>query len=170
MRTSLVPVNLDEKIGLHISSLCPHSLGKEDAQNHCAHFVSHIMNYSVGTATCKNYTFADKQLDTEGATIRVDDIFNTSSIKGLWSSKPKALTECLVFVTLDKNISPFGSSIKMGSMSKKHIGIFTNGHVYHYGNTKNEIACDSPDAFIRKFTGAYGKGGNSVSFYYGRFL
>ena len=170
MRTSLVPMNLNTILGNHISTLCPHSIGDDDNANHCAHFVSHIMGYDVGTANCNNYTWADKQLESTGVSIRVDDIFNNSVINGYWSDKPRSLTECLVFVTIDSNITQTSNTYRMGQNSRKHIGIFTNGHIYHYGNTNDEIVCDTPSQFISKFSRAYGRGNKSVSFFYGRFL
>ncbi|WP_075179595.1 hypothetical protein [Neptunomonas phycophila] len=172
MKTSLVPTNLDTLVGDHISTLCPHSIGKRDKDNHCAHFVSHIMGYNVGVANCKNYTWSDKQLDTTGVTIRVDDLFNSSlsNLKGDWANKPKSLTECLIYVTRESNITRNATSIRMGSNSVKHVGVFTNGKVYHYGNTKEEITCDLPEKFISKFTQSYGGNSKKVSFFYSWFL
>ncbi|WP_370053689.1 hypothetical protein [Neptunomonas sp.] len=173
MKTSLVPTNLDTLVGDHISTLCPHSIAKEDSENHCAHFVSHIMGYNVGVASCKNKTWADKKMaSTEGATIRVDDLFNSSlaGLKGDWDSKPKSLTECLIYVTQESNITRNATSLRMGDGRKKHVGIYTNGRVYHYGNTNNEITCDLPDKFISKFTRVYGGGNKKVFFFYSWFL
>ncbi len=172
MKTSLVPINLDTIVGDHISTLCPHSIASKDSKNHCAHFVSHVLEYNVGTTSCKNLTWNDKQLDSNGASIRVDDLFNSSlsSLKGDWLDKPRSLTECLIYVTQESNIARNSTSLRMGSSDIKHVGIFTNGRVYHYGNTKNEITCDLPDQFIKKFTRSYGRNSKKVSFFYSWFL
>jgi hypothetical protein len=45
----------------------------------------------------------------------------------------------------------------MGQMSRKHIGAHSGGSIYHYGNTDDEVRCDTIDQFQKKFRSSYGK-------------
>lgn len=167
---SKVPENLSESLDKSINSICPFSIGENSSQNHCAHYVSHMMNYQLGGVTCKNFTWDDKQKEGEGATLRVDDVFKNSSQTGVLSEKPATITECLIFVTLASNISTVGGKLVMGNHPRKHIGILTEGNVWNYSNTNNKVVCDSLSAFKAKFSNAYKTNGTTVEFYYGRFL
>lgn len=167
---SKVPTDLKQSLGKKISDLCPFSIGKNSSQNHCAHYVSHVMGYELPGATCKNFTWADKQKPDKGATIRVDDIFKKCSETGLLASKPAALTECLVFVTLASNVTKTGGKLTMGNNPRKHIGILTQGNVWNYSNTNNKVVSDLLANFTSKFSNAYKTSGTSVEFYYGKFL
>jgi len=80
-----------QKIYLEFNrQLCPFSIAKMDNQNHCAHYVSHMMGYEFPGPTCKNFTWADKQKPAKGATIRVDDIFKQCVTTELLAAKPAA--------------------------------------------------------------------------------
>ena len=129
-----------------------------------------MMGYEFPGPTCKNFTWADKQKNEKGATIRVDDIFKRCQTTGLLSSKPSTLNECLVFVTLASNMSKVGNKLVMGNNPRKHIGILHQGKVWNYSNTKNTVLSDLENAFISKFKSAYKKSGTTVEFYYGTFI
>ncbi len=113
------------------------------------------MGYDFPGPNCKNFTWADKQKSARGATIRVDDIFKKCTTTGLLSSKPAAITECLVFVTLASNIKQVGTTFVMGNNPKKHIGILSQGNIWNYSNTNNKVVSDPQASFISKFTSAY---------------
>jgi hypothetical protein len=165
-----IPTDLGRGLNKNISAICPFSLGRNAAQNHCAHYVSHMMGYEFTGPTCKNFTLADKSLPAKGDTIRVDDIFKNSTEIGVLSTKPSNLDECLVFVTLSSNVKKFGVSLVMGNNPKKHIGILSQGRVWNYSNTNKKVVCDLLPAFITKFANAYKTPGTTVEFYYGRFI
>ena len=167
---SKIPTDLGRSLGKSIKDICPFSLGKMNNQNHCAHYVSHIMGYEFPGPTCKNFTWADKQKATRGATIRVDDIFKNCTTTGLLSNKPAAITECLIFVTLASNITTAGTKLVMGNNPKKHIGILSKGSVWNYSNTNNKVVSDLTANFISKFTRFYNTAGTTVEFYYGKFI
>jgi len=118
---SKIPTDLGRSLGKSIRQLCPFSIAKMDNQNHCAHYVSHMMGYEFPGPTCKNFTWADKQKPAKGATIRVDDIFKQCVTTELLAAKPAAVTECLVFVTLANNVKKVGSKLVMGNNPKKHL-------------------------------------------------
>ncbi|PCK07291.1 MAG: hypothetical protein COA42_15150 [Alteromonadaceae bacterium] len=165
-----IPTDLPRSLNKSISQLCPFSIGKINNQNHCAHYVSHMMGYEFSGPTCKNFTWADKQQPAKGATIRVDDVFKSCKLTGLLSAKPASVTECLVFVTLSSNVKKVGDRLFMGNNPRKHIGILQKGKVWNYSNSNNKVVSDLQAAFITKFTRAYKKTGTTVEFYYGTFV
>ena len=140
---------------MNIDKLCPFSLGKDNARNHCAHYVSHIMGYELPGPSCKNFTWADKQKIPIGATIRVDDLFKASPQTDFLKNKPAAITECLIFVTLASNMVKVGSKYEMKNQPKKHIGILSQGKVWNYSNTHNKVVADLLSVFQTKFSSAY---------------
>lgn len=129
-----------------------------------------MMSYEFHGPTCKNFAWADKQKSAKGATIRVDDIFKKCTTTGVLSSKPAALTECLIFVTLASNVKKVGAIYAMGNNPKKHIGILSHGKIWHYSNTNNKVVSDLQTSFISKFSNAYKTDGTTVEFYYGNFI
>ena len=163
------PPSLEGFLGKNISQICAFGIGKDDSKNHCAHFVSHMMGYEFGE-TCKNQNIIEKQKAGEGATIRVDRLFNACSEVGAWASRPPHLGSCLIFVTISSNVSAFGAGYRIHDNPKKHVGIFLNGHVWHYGNTNDAVLSDTEKLFVQKFTRAYKTAGQTVEFYYGSFL
>lgn len=166
---STVPQSIKSSLNKPISHLCPFSLGRDNHQNHCAHFVSHVMGYEWGN-TCKNHTWADKQKPGKGAVIRVNEIFNKCLEKEPLSAKPAALMECLIFVTISTNMGKAGNKLVMGAQAKKHIGILYQGKVWNYSNSHDKVVADLPEVFKTKFTHAYNTPGATVEFYYGKFI
>ncbi len=67
---SKIPTDIGRSLNKSIEALCPFSIGKNRSQNHCAHYVSHIMGYEFTGVTCKNFTWTDKQKSAKGATIK----------------------------------------------------------------------------------------------------
>ncbi len=166
---SATPPPMSPYLGKHISDICPFSIGKDNNQNHCAHFVSHMMGYEFDE-TCKNFTFADKQREESGATLRVERLFNRAPRKGLWADRPAIATSCLIFVTLDSNVRAVGEQLAMGNQPRKHVGIYVGGQVWNYSNTQRKVVADGEAGFISKFQGAYRTPGQTVEFYYAEFI
>lgn len=137
------PPVLTKYLGKRIDQICQFSLAKKHTENHCAHFVSHVMKYDGFAVTCKSFTSADKQLPGKGAAIRVDDIFNVAPKVGPWEQRPPGLVSCLIFVTNSGNMRRTGTRLEMKSHRNKHIGIFIDGTVWHYSNTADQVAKDS---------------------------
>lgn len=172
---SIIPLlelnqKINDSLNKNISHFCPFSLGKNKSQNHCAHYVSHIMGYELPGASCKNFTYADKQLPDKGATIRVNDIFAKSTEKGPLANKPAAFESCLIFVTISSNVTRKNGVYSMGSHPRKHIGILWGGKIWNYSNTQNKVVADTVSGFETKFKRAYKTPGATVDFYYGKFL
>lgn len=164
--------NLDTYVGKSIEQICSFGYGKvADAENHCAHFVAHALNLQIGTL-CSGLLAYNKTTATSrqsvrqnelaglkglrGASIRVNEIYNAieSGAKGSFDARPSTSDDCLIFATLPANID--GKRTTMGTMPRKHIGIHRAGKVWHYGNTKDRVECDSIAAFKAKFLKAYG--------------
>jgi hypothetical protein len=80
---------LDKPIG----DICPNGYAN-DADNHCAHFVSDAMGYGFGV-TCLTM----RRGKGFGANIRVQEIFPQCPTVGKWMSRPVTMTACLVFIT-----------------------------------------------------------------------
>lgn len=139
---------LEEYVGKNIEEICPLGFGKKgDSDNHCAHFVSHVLrlNESLGFGlTCAGMVHVGKKNRSAGGCIRVNNIFNNcEDLDG------PCETGCLVYYTIPGNMS----NGLMGSMSKKHVGIYYNNFVYNYGNTKDAVRKDTDTAL----TQLYGK-------------
>lgn len=165
-----IPTDIGRSLNKHISSLCPHSIAKDNTKNHCAHYVSHIMGYEFPGITCKNQTWDDKHSIPKGGVIRVDDLFSRSAETGPLSEKPSSLLEYLLFVTISSNIRKSGCSYIMGNNPKKHVGIVTKSKVWNYSNTNNKVVADTLAGFQVKFNSSYNTAGNTVVFYYGKFI
>ncbi len=165
-----IPDDLPKSLGKKIMNYCAFSIGKNNSENHCAHYVSHIMDYELAGATCKNATWADKQKSEKGATIRVNDLFSASPEKGLLSNKPAAVVECLIFVTLASNVKSVGKNLVMETHPRKHVGILSQGRVWNYSNTQNMVVADLLPVFKAKFSNAYKTTGTTVEFYYGKLI
>lgn len=160
---------IDRYVGKSVEAFCPFHYGKvKDAQNHCAHFVCHALGIQVGT-TCESllswpeikvYLKEGVPKGSKGYTVRVNDLYNSLKDKGGWEGR-KA-DPCLIFATRPSNISV--DRQKMGSESRKHVGYFAHGEVWHYGNTDDEVKRDTLAVFQAKFQKNYG---STVLFLYG---
>jgi hypothetical protein len=126
--------------------------------NHCAHFVSHLLDLKIGMI-CGAMSWATRK---QGVTLRVDEIYNQCAQKGLWFSKPANLLNCLAFVTPESNVN----TQIMGNNPRKHIGICIGGKVWHYSNGQDKVVSDSTERFLIKFKGAYGA---TTQMYFGNF-
>src|SRR5690242_2491790 len=84
---------LDGYLGKSIGAICQNGYNSNH-DNHCAHFVSHVLGYTFGT-TC--------QLMGTGkgpaANLRVQEVFPKCPAVGVWSLRPATLPPCLVFIT-----------------------------------------------------------------------
>lgn len=127
--------------------------------NHCAHFVSHALGLSFGY-TCKGHTGKGSGV---GASLRVHEIFSRCQKVGKWKDRGAAVT-CLVFITAEDHVDL--SSHVMVNHPQKHIGIFSNGSVWHYSNGQDQVVKQTPEQVLERFDKIYqGK----VELFYGTF-
>src|SRR4051794_1141081 len=114
----ITPQQLNGFLGKPIGQICENGYAN-DADNHCAHFVSHAMAYQFG-ATCLMMSHGKKP----GGNIRVHELFSRCASVGAWDARPPALTSCLVFITRASNVN-LGTKV-MTNVPRKHVGIFVS--------------------------------------------
>jgi hypothetical protein len=132
--------------GKTIKDICD-SAYHNNADNHCAHFVSHVLDLTFGF-TCKNMTGKG----TRGVNIRVHEIFPRCPKVGKWADRPVTLSPCLAFVTLASNVTV--SKKHMDNVPKKHIGIYHSGNIWHYSNLKDKVVMQTPEQFSKHYAGS----------------
>lgn len=137
---------LQAAVGKNINQVCTNRF-HDPAQNHCAHFVSHLcgINFSFH---CRDFGGGSSL----GANIRVHEVFAQCPRVGKWEDADKNRTQ-LVFVTLERNVDL--ANKRMVNIPQKHVGIYHEGRVYHYGNTQDRVVTDTPDEFEAKFQRIY---------------
>lgn len=154
--SGLSECDLNQYVGKDIKEICDTDY-VDPRVNHCAHFVSHVIGLKVGLI-CGSMKYETRG---QGASLRVNEIYNSCSSVGDWSSRPESVKHCFIFATLASNVSSRGV---MGEHPKKHIGIFLGGNVWHYSNGGDKVVTDSPQSFLNKFKGVYGQ---TTETYYG---
>jgi len=130
---------LDKTIG----EICPNGYAN-DADNHGAHFVSHVMGYGFG-ATCLTM----RRGNGFGANIRVQEIFHRCPTVGAWAARTVTMTTCLVFITNGSNVNV--AAKVMSSVPQKHVGIYISGLIYHYSNSQHQVVQQTPEQFAHHY-------------------
>ncbi|MBE0656387.1 MAG: hypothetical protein IH602_01790 [Bryobacteraceae bacterium] len=133
-------------LGKHISTICPIGFA-DDGDNHCAHFVSHVLGYQFG-ATCRTM----KRGTGTPASIRVHDLFSHCVSVGKWDELPVPLFWGLVFITRASNVNL--KSKVMNNVPRKHVGIFYGGMrtIYHYSNSRRQVVSQTPEQFSNHYS------------------
>ena len=137
-------------LGKHINKICTNGY-TDDNDNHCAHFVSHVLNYTYG-ATCLTMSKGKGP----GASIRVHELFPECGTVGKWDARPESADPCLVFITNAGNVNLKTQS--MVNHPRKHVGIFVDGSIYHYSNSKERVVKQTPE----EFSGHYSAPNNAM--------
>ena len=140
--------------GKDISDICGNGL-TSSSSNHCAHFVNHVMSQDHGY-TCKKAT-GEKNA---AANVRVHETFKRCPKVGKWADRG-TIKKCFVFIT-------YASSVKLGTKEmsnrpKKHIGIYCDGNIWHYSNSKNKVVKQTPTQFAKHYSG------DKFALFYGTF-
>lgn len=137
---------LEGLLGKNINQICPN--GFHDAgMNHCAHFVGHAMGLA-SPYNCAMHMGGRK----EAANIRVHETFAQCSKVGYWADADTSRPQ-LCFVTRKDVVSVPGKT--MGNIPQKHIGVFSDGMVYHYSNSADKVVKQTPTAFLATFEATY---------------
>lgn len=124
-------VQLDAFLGQEITRIC--QIGYTNrADNHCAHFVSHVLGYQFGF-TCRGMVLGQGT----PATIRVHELFPRCPTVGAWRDKPATVTQGLVFITRASNVNL--QTKTMTNVPRKHVGIFIGDQIWHYSNTRDQV-------------------------------
>jgi peptidoglycan hydrolase-like protein with peptidoglycan-binding domain len=130
----------------HISAICTEVRFVDDTQNHCAHFVNHVLGFDF-PLTCGGL------LGRPGAAanIRVHETFARCPAVGEFDARP-ADAPCFAFIT--KRTAVDLAARTMANIPKKHIGIYCDGEIWHYSNTRDKVVRQRPEAFAKHYTGA----------------
>jgi len=145
--------DLNRYLGKNIDDICDCEY-HNDEDNHCAHFVSHVLGFSFGY-TCKHMT----SKGTKGASIRVHQLFSKCSEVGRWADRKASV--CLAFVTAAGNVKL--RSKVMSNVPRKHVGIYVNETIWHYSNMLDQVVTQTPEAFSKHYTGS------NIALFYGTF-
>ena len=146
-------MKLSQTVNKTIGDLCRNNFNTA-TDNHCAHFVCHVLELDDGY-DCKTH----KNGSHKGACIRVQELFAVCPQVGSWNNAPQGMK--IVFVTDSGNVDLAAHTMR--NVPKKHVGIFSDGYVYHYSNTQDVVIRQKPEDFLTRFQGAYG--GNQKLFY-----
>lgn len=128
--------------GRNISDICANGY-HNSKDNHCAHFVSHVLGFSFGY-TCKQLTGRGES----GANVKVQEIFSMCPQVGKWRNRGN-VDPCLVFV-----IHPLEVNValkEMNNVPRKHIGIYVNGTIWHYSNSRDKVVTQKPEEFVKHY-------------------
>lgn len=132
-------------LALDIKDICSNSYNAAN-ENHCAHFVSHVLNLDFGM-TCRKLVSSTKR-QAPGANVRVQEVFAACP-------EVEELNMCptqgaaLIFVSAPANFH--GSPAQLRNVPKKHIGIIVNGRVWHYSNSRDQVVVQILAEFIRHY-------------------
>jgi hypothetical protein len=142
---ALTEASLIALLGKHIRDICPNGYAG-DSDNHCAHFVSHVLGYQFG-ATCRMMQGGTGT----PACIRVQEVMLRCLQVGNWNDLPVPLFWGLVFITRAANVDT--RSRVMVNVPRKHIGIFFGGArtIYHYSNSRHQVVSQTPDQFSHHY-------------------
>ncbi|WP_189045886.1 hypothetical protein [Aliidongia dinghuensis] len=158
MSFNMKAADLDAYLGKPIAKICDRGY-HPDAENHCAHFVSHALGITIGTL-CGDMNYATRHT---GATIRVNELYNGLRSRGPWDNRPPGTDGLLIFVT-DANRNMINN--RMGQGPQKHVGICYMGKIWNYSNGRHAVVRDaSVESFHLKFKRTYH--GTSISLYFG---
>ena len=133
-------------LGKPIDDICGNGFD-DHGDNHCAHFVSHVLHLTFGM-TCKKLTLGSQA----AANVRVQEIFPECPEVGNWPP-PAGSGPVLIFVTKATNVNLANKTMR--NVPKKHIGIFEN-QVFNYSNTQEKVVSQTVPAFKTAFNAAYG--------------
>src|SRR5688572_7351915 len=146
-------MKLSQTLNKTIAELCKNNFNGA-AENHCAHFVCHVLELDTGY-DCKTH----KNGAHPGACIRVQELFAVCPNVGNWNDVPPGMNIC--FVTDKDNVDLAAHTMR--NVPKKHVGIFSDGFVYNYSNTQDKVVRQTPPEFLVRFQGTYG--GNQKLFF-----
>lgn len=139
----ITAAQLDALLGQEITRIC--AVGYTNrADNHCAHFVSHVLGYQFGF-TCRGMVAGTGT----PASIRVHELFGRCPSVGAWMNKPATLAQGLVFITNASNVNLQNKS--MTNVPRKHVGIFIGGNIWHYSNTRDQVVKQTPAQFANHY-------------------
>lgn len=140
---NVTPALLDGYLGKPIAEICGNGF-TNDADNHCAHFVNHVMGFDFDY-TCRSATH-----HAPAANLRVHETFARCGRVGAWPP-PADVGPCFAFVTRAEAVHL--DTKTMDNIPKKHIGIRCGDMIWHYSNANRKVVRQTPDDFARHYPG-----------------
>ena len=137
---------LEALLGKNINAFCGNRFHDPNG-NHSAHFVSHVLGFNFGF-NCRDYLDGKE----EGANLRVHEIFANCPRVGWWEEADER-AELLVFVVRRDAVDL--ARKKMQNIPQKHIGIYSDGLIYHYNNSRDRVVKQTPADFLKRFQTLY---------------
>jgi hypothetical protein len=141
-----IKTRLEGFLGKNINQICPNGFHAANL-NHCAHFVGHAVGIT-SPFNCAQFTGGKK----EASNIRVHETFGYCSKVGLWKDADLTRPQ-LCFVTRKDVVNVAKKEMK--NIPQKHIGVFCDGHIYHYSNGKDKVIKQTPTEFLATFQAVY---------------
>lgn len=119
-------LNLANHLERNISDYCPHKSRTKDASLHCAHWISHLLEWP-------KHICGPRSVGHYGEVCRNWEKFDPKAL-GKYGARPR-----LAFVAAwDKGEKDPFRKRKGGGMrirQPRHIGVYLNGYFYHYENS-----------------------------------
>lgn len=135
------PWLLNSYLNKSMREICPYGLD-DRSNNHCAHFVSHVLQLSFG---CTCAYLKGRGGSFGAANVRVHEIFEKCPTTTELKMSP-TVGKSLLFVSKHTNFR--GTPARLSNVRKKHIGILLNGTVWHYSNSRNKVITQSVSEFL----------------------
>lgn len=142
-------LSLNSFLGKSMSEICPSGYAKT-SDNHCAHFVGHALDITVGL-TCHGM-LSKKKRKGERASLRVHVIFDACPTVAEYDDS-MATGRGLMFVSGKSNFVTKAGTTTLRNVPKKHIGVFLNGNIWHYSNSRNRVVKQTPSQFLKHYSG-----------------
>lgn len=138
-------MKLESTLGHTIGHFCTNGFANP-ADNHCAHYVGHVLAIDTGY-DCRTHTGKAGQ----GASLRVHELFAHCPRVGRFEDAPPGI--CVVFVTATTNVDL--PAQRMRNVPQKHVGLYDGTHVYHYSNGQDQAIRQTPAEFLARFEALY---------------
>ena len=141
---------LDSYLNKNISEICFNGY-TNNADNHCAHFVCHVLGLNFGM-TCDQLV-SKRQRQYSGANVRVHEVFAQCLDVMEIQSCPSSI-EGLVFISAPRNFEKNGKLHPvLRNVSRKHIGLLLNDTVWHYSNIQDKVIKQAMSEFLFHYRG-----------------
>ncbi|MCV0396249.1 MAG: hypothetical protein K5872_04255 [Rhizobiaceae bacterium] len=144
---------LDGLLGQTVTDYCGKYGSVGDTINHCAHFVSHVLDLRIpGAALCSNvgnstYTYEERR---NGVCVRVNQVYNSCNGRAAFDAAVTCHTPRIIVATIADNVRGDNPPV-VGDHPRKHIGFLLGTNVYHYSNTRDAVVCQPVGEFASHY-------------------
>ena len=135
---------LNSWLGKTISDICLNGYTSR-SDNHCAHFVCHVLSLTFGY-DCKKAT-GKKNF---GANLRVHELFDRCTNREAVTTSSTGF-KGILFVSGSQNFKTHNGNTTLENVPKKHVGIVIDGSVWHYSNSRSLVIKQALSEFIEHY-------------------